>query len=82
MNLYHSLNSNWGIYFDVPSACVGVLSALLWFASARVSFTFGFDNDAELQNEMSKASSLNAFAALSAGIAAIVVAAKIVLVAP
>jgi hypothetical protein len=81
MSLYQSLNKDCGMYFDVASACLAVISAAMWLASARVNFTFGFDMDAALSQQMKRASGLNAWGATFAAVAAVVVAAKTFLVA-
>lgn len=41
MSLYQSLSKDLGMYFDVASAILAVVSATLWLASARVNFNSG-----------------------------------------
>ncbi|QGZ55081.1 hypothetical protein [Paraburkholderia acidiphila] len=81
MQLYQSLSKESGMYFDSASAILAVISAALWLASARVNFTFGFDMDAALNEQMKRASRWNAGAATAAAVTAVVVAAKAFLVA-
>lgn len=77
MNVYQSLSKESGMYFGSASAIIAVISAVLWLASARVNFTFGFDMDAVLNEQMTRASRLNAGAgAAAAALATVIVAAK------
>lgn len=72
---YRSL-SGYGIYFDVATAVVSMVSAALWIASARVEITPGFDMDKIVKEQWSRASTLNARAAYAAAAVALIVAAK------
>lgn len=78
--LYHSLGAYTGVFFDVACAVLAAISAALWYASSRISFTLGFDTDAIFKTELERAGKLNAWAASAAAVAATVVAAKAFLV--
>lgn len=81
MSLYHSLSSANGIYFDCASTLLAAVSAGLWFASAKINFTVGYDTDFIFKNELKRAGALNAWAATAAAVAAAVMAGKTFFVA-
>ena len=65
--------------FDYATVAFGLVSAVLWWLSARVKFPFGFDNDNALDKAMSCASKLNAWAATFSAFAVGVPAIKSIL---
>jgi len=66
-------------YLTITAILFALLSAIFWFLSSRVNFAFGFDMDKELNEAMSKASKLNAWAALFTALAIICQAVSMIL---
>ncbi|HEX5422567.1 MAG TPA: hypothetical protein VFW94_03395 [Candidatus Acidoferrales bacterium] len=56
-------------YFKILAIIFALFSAMFWFLSSRVSFSFGFDMDKELGESMQRASKVNAWAAIFTALA-------------
>lgn len=56
---------------DKIAVVFGVLSGILWLGSAFVKMPFGYDNDIELMRAYTKASWINASAAICSAVSVI-----------